>query len=151
MARRFSDFLFKMLGSFFFVGYLPIPGTFGSLAGLGIYLYLKAAPIPVLAACGASLLAGWAIGGPAERAFGKKDPGHIVIDEVAGMLLALAFVPFDLRLAAIGFLFFRILDTLKPFPAGRLQDLHGASGIMLDDVVAALYTNLLLQIISRFI
>jgi phosphatidylglycerophosphatase A len=151
MAGRLSGFFLKMVSSFFFVGYLPVPGTFGSLAGLGIYFLLNGSPVPVLAACGACLLVGWAVCGAAERAFGKKDPSHIVIDEVAGILLALVFVPFDLKLVIIGFFFFRLLDTLKPFPCGRIQDLHGASGIMLDDVVAALYTNLILQIIARLI
>jgi len=151
MAGRFSTFFLKLISSFFFIGYLPVPGTFGSLAGLGIYLWLKASPVPVLAACGACLAVGWLVCGPAERAFGTKDPGHIVIDEVAGILLALVFVPFDFKLILIGFFFFRLLDTLKPYPAGRIQDLHGASGIMLDDVVAAIYTNLVLQIIARFI
>ncbi len=65
----------------------------------------------------------------------KKDPGCIVIDEVAGMLIALSFMPYDFKIIFLGFLIFRILDTLKPFPAGRLQHVRGAGGGFADDLI----------------
>jgi phosphatidylglycerophosphatase A len=145
-------FLSKLVSTVLFIGYLPVmPGTWGSLAGLGVFLLVKGDPLLTGLWFAVALALGFSFTGAAERAFGKSDPGVVVIDEVAGMLLSLLCVPYDLKLALIGFLLFRIFDTLKPFPAGRLQDLHGAAGIMLDDVAAALYTNFLLQIIFRFI
>jgi len=80
-----------------------------------------------------------------EKLMRKKDPPCVVIDEVCGMLLGLLFVPYDIKLVIIAFLIFRILDTLKPFPVGRLERLKGSLGIMTDDLVAGLYTNIILQ------
>jgi len=96
------------------------------------------------------LILGFLVAGQAERIFQQKDSRHIVIDEAAGMFLSLAFMPYDIRLLLIGFFLFRLLDTLKPFPAGRLQNLKGSLGIMIDDIVAAFYTNIILQIVFRF-
>jgi phosphatidylglycerophosphatase A len=84
-----------------------------------------------------------------ERFSGKKDPGCIVIDEVAGMLIALSFMPLDLKIIFLGFLIFRILDTFKPYPAGRLQHLRGSLGVMADDLIAGIYTNIVLQVILK--
>jgi phosphatidylglycerophosphatase A len=126
-----------------------IPGTFGSLAGILIYYLVKDLTYIYLAvAVGLTLVGFWAAG-RAEGIFQKKDSRLIVIDEVAGMLLSLLFLPYDLRLVVIGFFLFRLLDTLKPYPAGRLQELKGGAGVMLDDLVAAVYTNILLQIVWR--
>ena len=87
--------------------------------------------------------------GRAEIIFQQKDSRYIVIDEVAGIFLCMAFLPYNAVLLVAGFFIFRLLDTLKPFPAGRLQNLKGSLGIMLDDLVAALYTNIILQIVLR--
>ena len=84
-----------------------------------------------------------------EKLLNKKDPGCVVIDEVAGMLLALSFMPYDFRIIFLGFIIFRILDTLKPYPAARLQNMHGAVGVMGDDLVAGIYTNIVLQVILK--
>ena len=92
---------------------------------------------------------GFLISGRAEKLFGRKDPSCIVIDEVSGMLLSLLFIPHDLKYIIAAFFLFRIFDTLKPFPAGRLQSLKGSTGIMIDDIIAAFYTNILLQILLR--
>ena len=73
----------------------------------------------------------------------------IVIDEACGMLLSLFFVPYSLFLAVLGFFLFRVFDILKPPPAKRMEKLTGSMGIMFDDIVAALYTNFILQIIAR--
>ena len=65
------------------------------------------------------------------------------------MVLSLIFVPFDGKLIIIGFFLFRLLDTLKPYPAGKIQNLAGSVGVMGDDIVAGVYTNLILQVVSR--
>ncbi|MDQ3350013.1 MAG: phosphatidylglycerophosphatase A, partial [Acidobacteriota bacterium] len=78
----------------------------------------------------------WA-GTVAERYFGGIDPGPIVLDEVVGMLITLAFIPVGLSGALAGFVLFRIFDVIKPFPAGRFERLHGGLGVMADDAMAA--------------
>jgi phosphatidylglycerophosphatase A len=86
----------------------------------------------------------WAAG-RAEALFGEKDPGRVVIDEIAGQMVALLFIrPTALVLLAAFFLF-RVMDVLKPWPARRLEDLPGGSGIMADDLMAGLYANLILH------
>ena len=71
-----------------------------------------------------------------------KDPGPVVIDEVLGMLITLAFLDVNSRAPSSGFFLFRVFDVIKPFPAGRLEHLHGGSGIMLDDAMAGVYAQL---------
>lgn len=67
------------------------------------------------------------------------------------MLLGLLFLPYDLRLVVVAFIIFRILDTLKPWPVGSVEKLKGSLGIMGDDIVAGVYTNIILQVVVRFI
>jgi phosphatidylglycerophosphatase A len=131
-------------------GYSPVaPGTVGSLAGLAVYLLVwwaqsivvEVALIVLLFAAGV-----WA-GTIAERYFGGIDPGPIVIDEVVGMLITLAFLPVGLSGAIAGFFVFRIFDVIKPFPADRLERLHGGLGVMADDAMAAVYANLTLRLV----
>jgi phosphatidylglycerophosphatase A len=140
----------KIIATFFYVGYLPfIPGTFGSAAALGLFIFLKPGPLAQYALLALFLSLGFYFSGKAESLFNSKDPKYIVIDEVAGMFLTLLFVPVDFKLLVIGFLLFRVLDTVKPFPADRLQNLKGSAGIMLDDIVAGIYANIILQFLSR--
>jgi phosphatidylglycerophosphatase A len=70
-----------------------------------------------------------------------------VIDEVIGMLITLAFIPVGLSGAIAGFVLFRIFDVIKPYPAGRLEALHGGLGVMADDAMAAVYANLSLRLV----
>ena len=132
-----------------YVGFAPVaPGTFGSAVGLVIYVAMRRTGGPVLEA--AVLAAAFALGvwsaGRVERDLGK-DPGAVVIDEVLGMLATLAFLDVNIAGAIVGFVVFRALDVIKPFPAGRLEHLHGGPGIMLDDVMAGVYSNLLLRVL----
>jgi phosphatidylglycerophosphatase A len=138
--------LVRIISTVFFVGYLPlIPGTFGSLAGLGIYLLVRHDPFVIFAlACGVSALGFWA-SDRMEGIVGKKDASCIVIDEVSGIFISFLFVRFEWRFVILGFFLFRLFDTLKPYPAGRLQRLRGGNGIMIDDIIAGIYTNLVLQ------
>jgi len=130
------------------VGYAPVaPGTFGSAAGLLVFWALRAAgSAPLEAAVIVALfLAGVWGGSVAERHFGRTDPGHVVIDEVVGMLVTLAFVPVGPGGILAGFFIFRALDIVKPWPARRFERLHGGLGIMADDVMAGVYGNLVLR------
>ena len=81
-----------------------------------------------------------------ERALNRKDPGPVVIDEVLGMLITLAFMPLSRWGILAGFLIFRVLDVIKPFPAGRFEHLPSGLGIMADDAMAGIYGHLLLRL-----
>ena len=137
-----------------YVGHIPLaPGTFGSLIGLPLCFLL--AKIQLSAAIIAVLLiialAIW-ISNVAERTLERKDPGCIVIDEIAGMVVTLIGLPFNLTTATIGFILFRILDILKPFPIRILDKrLPGGLGIVADDVVAGIFANVLIRIFAVYL
>jgi phosphatidylglycerophosphatase A len=129
------------------VGYLPIaPGTFGSAVGLLIWYVLPVSLLAQGAAIAAvSVIGAWS-GTIAERQYARVDPGYVVIDEVAGMLVTLFLVPVGWAGATGGFLLFRLFDIVKPYPANRLERLHGGLGIMADDIMAGVYANLALRL-----
>ena len=127
------------------VGYVPwAPGTFGSAIGLVLLWALRSTGSVALelAVLAVVLAAGVWSGSIAERQAGRVDPGMVVIDEVAGMLITLAFVPLTMTTVTVGFFVFRALDIFKPWPAGRAERLPGGMGIMADDAIAGLYGNL---------
>jgi phosphatidylglycerophosphatase A len=131
------------------VGYSPVaPGTAGSAAGLVVYAALRlagATPGVEALVIGIIIVAGVWSGTMAERHFGTTDPGPGVIDEVAGMLVTLYALPTGWVMAIGGFFLFRALDVFKPYPAQRFERLHGGLGMMADDVMVAIYGNLLLR------
>jgi phosphatidylglycerophosphatase A len=130
------------------VGYAPIaPGTFGSAAGLLLWAALPASTIVQAAAIVMLFVAGSWSGSIAERHFGRTDPGQVVADEVMGMLITLFLNPVNWTGAIVGFFLFRAADIIKPFPANRLERLHGGVGVMADDGMAAVYANLALRAI----
>lgn len=133
-----------------YCGYFPIaPGTVGSAAGLVVYLLVWWAGSPVLEVglIAATFAAGAWAATHAERFFGGIDPGPVVIDEVLGMLITLAFIPVSWPAALAGFVIFRVFDVLKPYPANRLEQLHGGFGIMADDAMAGVYSNIVLRLL----
>jgi phosphatidylglycerophosphatase A len=175
------DYL-AMVVATFGVGFLPLaPGTWGSLVGVVIYLVVRWFSLSLPRRTGSqgllllnpqigfialelviillvSLLGIWAAS-RTERLLGRKDPGKVVVDEVAGQMIALLPLPlFGLvswRLwVIVSFILFRFFDILKPYPARRLEDLHGGLGIMADDLVAGAYaavlTALLLALFAIF-
>jgi phosphatidylglycerophosphatase A len=126
------------------VGYLPlIPGTFGSMVGVVIFLLLRYAPLQLLFIPVIVVLGIWAAT-RTERLLGLKDPGKVVVDEVAGQMISLMPLAF---LAGgpwfvwviVSFNLFRLFDIFKPYPARRFEALPGGFGIMMDDVVAGIY------------
>jgi phosphatidylglycerophosphatase A len=133
-----------------FVGNIPFaPGTFGSIAGL-LLCFLFSAINPSIAIIGTLLLiisAIW-IADKAEKIIGTQDPGCIVLDEIAGIAVTLAGLPFTFTYVAAGFFIFRILDILKPFPIRTLErKFSGGAGIVLDDVAAGIIGNIVLRIV----
>ena len=143
--------LTRLISTFFYVGYFPlIPGTAGSLAGVLIYFLVKHNIPTYILTLGLLLTLGFLVCGRVEGLAQKKDPSIVVIDEVCGMLLALLFLPYDIKLVILAFFIFRILDTFKPCPVGSLERLKGSLGIMGDDIVAGIYTNIVLQVVVIF-
>jgi len=164
------------------VGYLPLaPGTWGSLVGVGVYALVRGAAMQFFFSAGAgrnfnllhvyygtiaielvavfaiSLAGTWAAS-RTEKLSGKKDPGKVVIDEVAGQFIALIPVPFVLGTAwwtaILAFILFRFFDIVKPYPARRLESLEAGLGIMADDIVAGVYAAIVVAlavVISWFV
>jgi phosphatidylglycerophosphatase A len=133
-----------------YCGYFPIaPGTVGSAAGLVVYAAVRWANMPAVEYGAIALIfvvGAWAAT-HAERYFGGIDPGPVVIDEVLGQLITLAGLSVGLSGAIAGFFLFRIYDVIKPYPANRLEALHGGLGVMADDAMAGVYANVTLRLL----
>jgi phosphatidylglycerophosphatase A len=147
------------IGTFFGAGLLkPGPGTYGSVAA--VFLWYAAAhafhPAAAALAIGTTIaaIAATLIGIPAATIVAKEsgfeDPGHVVIDEVAGQLIALIAIPADWRHAAVSLILFRAFDILKPPPIRQLERLPAGTGIMLDDVAAGLLALACAQLVNLF-
>jgi phosphatidylglycerophosphatase A len=132
----------------FGAGYSPIaPGTAGSLLGLLLFWPLRGLPTAFqVGAVVLLFLAGTAAATRVARRVGAHDPGIVVVDEVVGMWASLLFLPFTPATAALGFVFFRVLDVVKPYPARDLEALPEGWGIMSDDLMAGVYANLALRL-----
>ena len=143
-----------LIATFFGIGRLhPGPGTWGSAATV---LLWAALPMHYLLRCAPRLLSPWPllvtlIGIPAAtqvaRASGVKDPQFVVIDEVAGQLIALIAVPLAWKTFLAGFILFRVFDILKPPPVRQLERLPEGTGIVLDDVAAGIYALAVMQLL----
>jgi phosphatidylglycerophosphatase A len=145
-VTRFAVFLATVA----YCGYVPVaPGTVGTAAGLAIYLLVwwTRSPVVEISLLVVTSVAGTWAATHAERYFGGIDPGPVVIDEVLGMLVTLAFIPAGWSAMIAGFLLFRVFDIVKPYPANRLEKFHGGFGIMADDAMAGVYANLALRLL----
>jgi phosphatidylglycerophosphatase A len=130
------------IATVFGAGYSPFaPGTAGSAVALVVLWAVPFSRAGLLAFLVVVVVVGTWAAHVAERAMAEKDPGAIVIDEVAGMTLSLVALPlpFSVPVLLSGFVLFRIFDVVKPFPAGRLQAIPGGVGVMIDDLIAGLY------------
>lgn len=133
-----------------YLGFVPVaPGTFGSAAGLLVYAAVRWAGSPALEVAVIVLL--FAVGvwssNVAEKHFGGVDPAPVILDEVVGMLITIALIPVDMTGAIVGFLLFRLFDVVKPWPANKLEGLHGGLGIMADDAMAGVYGNVAMRLL----
>ncbi|OGP94481.1 MAG: phosphatidylglycerophosphatase A [Deltaproteobacteria bacterium RBG_16_47_11] len=148
--NRFILFLATGFG----VGYAPVaPGTLGTLIAIPVYFFLSEIPSPLyeITLIGFFFLSVW-LSENAEIFFGKKDDQRIVIDEIMGFLITMLWVPKTIRFVIIGFFLFRSFDILKPFPIRRLEKrFKGGFGVVLDDVAAGVYANVVLRLIYLFI
>jgi phosphatidylglycerophosphatase A len=130
-----------------YLGYVPIaPGTFGSAAGLAVFYAVRSTGSTTVEVAAILLLFAIGVwsGTVAEHHFGGVDPGPVVLDEVVGMLITLAFIPVTATGVLVGFLLFRVLDVVKPWPSAQFEALPGGLGVMADDGMAAIYGNLLM-------
>ena len=146
------NFIERMLGSGFFTGYIPFAsGTFGSLMAIAIYLIPGFEnPTILLSLISFFSIIGIHLGNKFEKVYGK-DPSQCTIDEMVGMWITLLFLPKYIWFILIAFIIWRILDIIKPFPANIVEKIKGGWGIMLDDIIAALYSLILIHIIIYFI
>jgi phosphatidylglycerophosphatase A len=137
-----------LLATGFGCGYAPFaPGTAGSALGVLLFWPLQRLTLAQQAAVGAVLfLVGVAAASHVARRVGQEDPSIVVWDEVIGMWVSLLALPFRPWIVILGFLLFRILDVVKPYPARDLERLPGGWGIMADDVMAGIYANLILRV-----
>ena len=136
------------LATLFGAGRAPVAsGTAGTLAALPVVV-VAAVGLPAWGYAAATLLVAalaiWS-SGEAARQLARHDPGQVVIDEAAGLFVTLLMVPIDAASVAAGFFLFRLFDVLKPPPARQAERLPGGWGIVLDDLIAGLYANLLLR------
>jgi len=132
------------------VGYSPIaPGTLGTLVAIPIYYFLSEISFPLyeITLAGFFFLAVW-ISEKAEAIFGKKDDQKIVIDEMMGFFITMLWVPKTVLFVIIGFILFRFFDIVKLPPIRLVEKARGGYGVVLDDVIAGVYANILLQLIS---
>lgn len=146
--------LIMALATGLYTGYLPkAPGTWGSLVALPLHLMLiRLEPLAYGLSLAGFILLAIMIAGSAEKICDRKDPGIIVIDEIAGMLIALIAAPPDFRGWLLAFLLFRLFDILKPFPIGWIdRRVQGGVGIVLDDLMAGLYTLIIIQVLKLLI
>lgn len=144
--------LITLLSTGCYTGYTPkAPGTAGSILGLGLVWIMSdlALPYYLLATLAFFVLGVW-VSSRAEPLFGH-DGAEIVIDEVVGIMIVFTGMSLDVITVIAGFFLFRALDIWKPFPCDRMQRLSGGWGVMMDDAIAAVYTNLLLLLMATLI
>ena len=145
--------LAEIIGTVFYIGKLPVaPGTWGSFAALVSWYFLKpfiSDPLFLLITGGIFFL-GIAASDILIYAWRRTDPKEIVIDEWVGMWIGLYLVPHEYKWGLLAFLSFRIFDIFKPGPIQKMDEMHDAIGVMMDDVVAGILTCLLIQSLTYF-
>lgn len=146
--KKTVPFISRLIATGLFSGYSPVaPGTAGSIVGILFYLIPSfESPLIISSAIFIFFFIGVYVSSKMEKAFGE-DPPIVVIDEVIGMWISIAFLPKTILICFLGFLFFRFYDIFKPPPCRQLESLKNGWGIMLDDVIAGIYANLTIQLI----
>lgn len=142
----------KFFTTFFYIGYFPkAPGSVASIAGVALYCLLHAHLSVYVGVLVAITIIGFLTSGKMERILNQKDPSCVVIDEVAGMMVALVMLPATPLVVISAYALFRFFDIFKTYPINKLEALGGGTGIMLDDLMAGLYTNVLMHMIVRLV
>lgn len=139
--------LSKVIATGFFLGYAPVaPGTVGSLVAVLIYWFLINSNLQLFALLFFFFIVGVLTSAEIEKRNGH-DPPIVVIDEIVGMWISLLFVEKKILIVLISFLTFRAMDVIKLPPAKKFDSMKGGFGIMMDDVVAGIYANVITQIL----
>lgn len=142
-----TDRISKLLATFFYVGLLPAaPGSIATILGGLISFALMGNHAFYMTVMILVTVVGFAVSGRAEKAIGKKDPGCIVIDEVAGVMIAFFMLPPTTAVFWTVFFVFRAFDMFKIYPGNKFEALGGSRGIMMDDIMAGLYTNVAMHL-----
>ncbi|MDP3017006.1 MAG: phosphatidylglycerophosphatase A [Deltaproteobacteria bacterium] len=142
-----------MFATGFGAGYSPIaPGTLGTLVAIPIYYFLSEIPFPLyeITLTGFFFLAVW-VSEKTEAVLGKKDDSRIVIDEMMGFFITMLWVTKTPFFILVGFILFRFFDIFKPFPIRRFEKVRGGFGVVLDDVMAGIYANIILHVLYNII
>ena len=146
---KFRERAVLFLATGFFAGTVPFaPGTFGSIMGLPVCFLISKLNIFLAVICTLLFIfiAIW-VAAAASQILKKEDPAEIVIDEIAGLIVTFMGIPFTPKTAIAGFVIFRAFDILKPFPIRTMEKkVAGGSGIVLDDVMAGIYGNIILRL-----
>lgn len=149
VKRRLIDNILISINTCVFVGYVPFaPGTFASLFAVALIYLFPAVFTSILFAIPFVLFAVLCVN---THRYEGEDPGYIVIDEFAGMCIAMAGHRATLVNCAIGFVLFRVFDILKPYPIKRVERLKKGYGVVGDDVLAGIFANAILFLLGRFI
>jgi phosphatidylglycerophosphatase A len=146
---KFRERAVLFLATGFFVGTVPFaPGTFGTIIGLPVCFLISKLNIFLAVICALLFIffAIW-VAAAAGKILKKEDPAEIVIDEIAGLIVTFVGLPFTPKTAIAGFVIFRAFDILKPFPIRTFEEkVAGGPGIVLDDVMAGIYGNIILRL-----
>lgn len=139
--------LSKIIATVFFIGYFPVaPGTMASAFVITFLLIFKPDNMILLAILIIALFVGIVSSEMLAKHYKVKDPNWIVIDEFVGCLTAVIFLPIDWKILLAGFVIFRFFDIIKPPPIRQAERIGGGLGIMIDDLLAGIISNLLIRI-----
>ena len=144
--------LIKLFSTFFYIGYFPeAQGSAATLIGIIIGYCLKDDPVFYVLTFLVITIFGFWSAGKMEKIVGEKDPPCIVIDEVTGVMIAFFMLPWNWSIVWTAFFLFRAFDMFKIYPANKLESVPGGIGVMMDDIVAGIYTNVTMQLALRLV
>ena len=144
------DRFVKLIATFFYIGYLPLaPGSMASIAGVFIYVIFQANAVIYAGLLAIVIFLGFRVSDRMEEIVGSKDPSCIVIDEVAGIMIAFWGLPWHWSVIITAYFVFRAFDMFKIYPVNRLEEMKGGVGVMMDDIIAGLYTWLTMHLAVR--
>jgi phosphatidylglycerophosphatase A len=140
----------KLLATFFYIGYIPVaPGSMASAAGLLLFILFYQSLTAYVVLTAVIVISGFLVSGSMEKISGKTDPSCIVIDEVAGVLIAFFLLPKTTAVLWTGFFLFRAFDMFKIYPVNKFEEIKGGAGVMMDDIIAGVYTNITMHAALR--
>lgn len=144
------DRFVKLIATFFYIGYLPLaPGSIASIAGVFMYVIFQANAVVYAGVLITVIFLGFRVSDRMEEMVGIKDPTCIVIDEVAGVMIAFWGLPWQWPVIITGYFVFRAFDMFKIYPVNRLEDMKGGVGVMMDDIIAGIYTWVTMHLAVR--